>query len=289
MKIGAFDINDVLPDIERPHAIVVLRPWIDVGNIGTLALSRIERHLKSEEIGRLAAPGTFYDFTRYRPRSYFNEGIRQVNVPNTTIRCSTVSNGPSLITIHLLEPQLYGEEFTDSVIELIKWLKVERYCLIGGMYDMVPHTRPLLVSGLGNGGTVKEEQLKMGVQQSTYEGPTTITYLVSQEAERIGIETRTFVAHLPQYLDIEDDFVGTAKLVEILCNLYELPEHLIDKQKGSDQYAKLQDTVETTEGMTELMQKLEERYDNSLTDESNSLTQLSPDIEKFLRELGEDI
>jgi len=37
------------------------------------------------------------------------------------------------------------------------------------------------------------------------------------------------------------------------------------------------------------MQKLEERYDNSLTDESNSLTQLSPDIEKFLRELGEDI
>ena len=135
----------------------------------------------------------------------------------------------------------------------------------------------------------KEEQLKMGVQQSTYEGPTTITYLVSQEAERMGIETRTFVAHLPQYLDIEDDFVGTAKLVEILCNLYELPEHLIDKQKGSDQYAKLQDTIATTEGMPELMEKLEERYDNSLTDESNSPIQLSPDIEDFLKELGEDI
>ncbi len=154
---------------------------------------------------------------------------------------------------------------------------------------MVPHTRPLLVSGLGNGGTVKEEQQRIGVQQSTYEGPTTITYLVSQEAERMGVETRTFVAHLPQYLDIEDDFVGTSKLVEILCNLYELPEHLIDKQKGLDQYAKLHDTIDATEGMPELMQQLEERYDNSLTDDSSSFTQLSPDIEDFLREVGEDI
>ncbi len=289
MNIGAFDIDDNLPVLDRPHAIVVLRPWIDVGNVGTLALNRIERYLKSEEIGKLSSPGLFYDFTRYRPRSFFNEGRREVNIPNTTIRCSRLENGPNLITMHLLEPHLYGEDFTDSTIEVLKVMGVERYCLIGGMYDMVPHTRPLIVSGLGAGGAVLEEQLRLGAQQSSYEGPTTITYLVAQEAERLGIETRTFVTHLPQYLELDEDFAGTSRLVEILCTLYELPEHLIDKQKGAEQYSKLEDMVDSTEGMKELLVKLEDRYDSEQQEESLHISDLSDDIESFLKDVQEDL
>lgn len=289
MIIGPFQLDEPVPDMDRPHAVVVLRPWIDVGNVGTLALSRIERHFKSEEIGRLSEPGVFYDFTRYRPRSFFNEGRREVNIPNTTIRCSRLEQGPTFLTIHILEPHLYGEDFTNGLIELLKFLNVERYCLIGGMYDMVPHTRPLLVSGLGTGGAVVEEQLKVGVRPSDYEGPTTITYLVAQEAAKLGIETRTFVTHLPQYLELEEDFAGTARLTEILCTLYELPEHLIDKQKGLDQYKKLQDMVSSTDGMASLVEKLEERYDSDLKDDSYEPLSLSTDIEDFLKDVGDTL
>ena len=41
MRIGEFEIDEPIPDLKDPHAIAVLRPWIDVGSVGTLALSRL--------------------------------------------------------------------------------------------------------------------------------------------------------------------------------------------------------------------------------------------------------
>ena len=149
MRIGEFDIAEPVPDLRDPHMLVVLRPWIDVGNVGSLSLGRIERHLRSRELGRLYRPGRFYDFTRYRPRSYLVSGNREVTIPNTIIRYSNPEDGPHLLTTHLLEPHLYGEEYSEALLEIIKYFGVKQYALIGGMYDMVPHTRPLVVSGLG--------------------------------------------------------------------------------------------------------------------------------------------
>ncbi|MCH9016178.1 MAG: hypothetical protein IIB89_00260, partial [Chloroflexi bacterium] len=67
MRIGDFEFPEPLPELKDPHVLAVLRPWIDVGNVGTLTLRRLERHLESKEIGRLVRPGRYYDFTRYRP------------------------------------------------------------------------------------------------------------------------------------------------------------------------------------------------------------------------------
>ena len=55
------------------------------------------------------------------------------------------------------------------------------------------------------------EYRMFGVRPSDYEGPTTITYLISQSAEKMGMETRIFVVHLPQYYQVEEDFTGTAR------------------------------------------------------------------------------
>ena len=287
MRIGKFEISDPIPDLKDPHAIAVLRPWIDVGNVGTLALSRLERHLRAKELGRLARPGLFYDFTRYRPRSLFNEGRREVTVPNTIIRYATQEEGRDFLFVHLLEPHLYGEDFTDNMLEVLRFFGVKRYSLIGGMYDMVPHTRPLLVSGLGSGGNVEEERQRTRVQTSNYEGPTTITYLITQEAIQLGMETRTFVVHLPQYFQVEEDLTGTARLMEILCNLYQLPHRLIEPHLGKEQYEKLQGMVDDTSGVGSLLGRLEERYDKDQQEEGSEPRPLSPNIEEFLKDLDE--
>ncbi|MEE8471518.1 MAG: PAC2 family protein, partial [Dehalococcoidia bacterium] len=65
--------------------MATIRPWIDVGNVGTLTLSCLESHLNAVELARLARPGNFFDFTRYRPTLCLKEGRREVDVPNTTI------------------------------------------------------------------------------------------------------------------------------------------------------------------------------------------------------------
>ena len=287
MRLGEFEINETIPELKDPHVLAVLRPWIDVGRVGSLSLNRLERHLRATELGRLHRPGRFYDFTRYRPRSYFNEGRREVSIPNTIIRYAVREEGPDLLLAHMLEPHLYGEDYTDAVLELLERLGVRRYSLIGAMYDMVPHTRPLLVSGSGTGENLEEEHRKIQVRTSNYEGPSTITYLVPQEAAKRGIETRTFVVHLPQYFQVDEDLNGTARLMEILCNLYQLPDRLIEPGRGREQYSSIEGMVgEEGESVASLLQQLEEHYDREQRADEPPPPPLSANIEEFLRDLN---
>ncbi len=287
MRLGEFEIVEPVPELEDPHVLAALRPWVDVGNVGTLSLSRVERHLRAQEVGRLARPGRFYDFTRYRPRSYINHGQREFSIPNTVIRCARREDAADLILLHLLEPHAFGEDYTESVLEVLKYFGVRRYSVVGAMYDMVPHTRPLLVSGGGTESAGEEEYSLTGARPSNYEGPTSITQLISMQAGEMGIDTRTFIVHLPQYFQVEEDYTGTARLTEILCNLYQLPKRLMDRERGRQQYESLRDIVGTTSEVSSLLERLEERYDKQQKGEVPPPS-LSPNIEQFLRKLDQD-
>jgi hypothetical protein len=278
-----------VPELKDPHVLAVLRPWIDVGSVGSLSLRRIERYLGAKEIGRLVRPGRYYDFTRYRPKSVIRKGKREYTIPTTTVKVAVRESGPDLVTLHLLEPHSYGEDFTDSVNEMLERLGVKRYSLIGAMYDMVPHTRPLLVSG-GTLDASNEDEYKMvEVRPSDYEGPTTITHLTFQYAESVEIDTRIFVVHLPQYFQVEEDFTGTARLTSILCRLYGLPSRLEDRERGVQQYESLQNVVSDTSEVSKLLSRLEERYDRENAQGPNAddpTAPLSPQIEEFLQGLN---
>ena len=274
--------------MKDPHVLAVLRPWIDVGRVGSLSLRRIERYLGAKEIGRLVRPGRYYDFTRYRPKSVLRKGKREYTIPSTTVKVAVRENGPDLVTLHLLEPHAYGEDLTDSVIGMLDQLGVKRYSMVGAMYDMVPHTRPLLVSGGSVDASNEAEYRMVEVRPSDYEGPTTITHLISQHAESAKIDTRIFVVHLPQYFQVEEDFTGIARLTGILCRIYGLPSRLEDRERGIQQYESLQKIVSDTSEVSRLLERLEERYDRENSQPSSGgepVAPLSPQIEEFLQGL----
>ena len=287
MRIGDFEFSEPLPELKDPHVLAVLRPWIDVGRVGTLSLRRIERYLGAKEIGRLARPGRYYDFTRYRPKTALRRGKREYTIPTTTVKAAIRENGPDLVTVHLLEPHAYGEDLTDSITEMMERLGVKRYSMIGAMYDMVPHTRPLLVSGGSLDESNEAEYRMVEVRPSDYEGPTTITQVIFEYAEAHGMDTRIFVVHLPQYFQVEEDFTGTARLTGILCRLYGLPSRLEDQERGIQQYSSLQNIVDDTSEVSRLLSRLEERYDreNTASSPTEPETPLSPQIEEFLQGL----
>ena len=218
-----------------------------------------------------------------------NEGKREFNVPNTIIRHAQMSEGPDLLLVHLLEPHLYGEEYVETMLEVFEYLGVKKYSLVGAMYDMVPHTRPLIVSGVGVGSSIDEENQRMNVKTSNYEGPTTITYLIGQGAAKKGMDTRIYVVHLPQYFQVEEDLSGTARLVEILCRQYNLPDRLIESDRGKDQYQSLQKMFEEESEVSNLLQRLEEKYDKDNQESEISLGPLSQDIEEFLKSFDEGL
>ena len=296
MRIGAFELNEPLPELRDPHVFAMVRPWVDVGSVGTLTLNRLERFMGSKELGRLARPGTFFDFTRYRPNMRLVDGKREVKIPNSIIRYAITENGPDYLFLHLMEPHSNGEDYTDSILEVVNHFKVKRYCRLGAMYDAVPHTRPLLITG--SLGEVQQSRPvpNFKVRQSTYQGPTTIMNLLSEGIEKADIESINFMVHLPQYVQLEEDYAGTSRMIEVLSSVYDtIPADLAPVRRGQRQYRELNSTLDRNSELKTLIQQMEAYYDaqldseeasSSTTQEAATTTQLSPEIEKFLSELG---
>ena len=109
MRIGAFEIKEPLPQLREPHALAILRPWVNVGRVGTTVLSRLERHFETKELGELSRPGAFFDFTRYRPKSRLVDGHREMIIPNSTISYAQKEEKPDLVFLNLREPHAFGK------------------------------------------------------------------------------------------------------------------------------------------------------------------------------------
>jgi hypothetical protein len=283
MRIGAFELKEPIPELNEPYVFTILQPWIDVNNVGSLTLNGLEAQFGAKKLGRLARPGNFFDFTRYRPTLYFEEGIRRVNVPNATISYAKRGGANDLLFLHLLEPHALAEVYVDSILRLLETFRVKKYCLLGSMYDAVPHTKPLIVHGGAIGREAEIELKKSGAQPSDYQGPTTITILITQRAPQFGIEAIWFIVSLPQYVVLEEDFLGKMRLMEILNLLYNIPIDRKDVERASEQFHLINQKVERTPELKSLLPQLETLYEVRMKrKEGEKMPKLSPAVEEML-------
>ena len=289
MRIGAFEVNEPVPELKDPHALAILRPWIDVGNAGSLTLSALESHFNARELASLARPGDFFDFTRYRPTLCIEDDHREVLVPNSTITYAKEEKGTDFLFLRLLEPHMLGEDYVESVLAVLQKFGVKRYVLLGSMYDMVPYTRPLLVSGIVSNLKLQNELETAKVVPSEYAGPTTIAYLISQKGPGMGIETASLVVHLPQYLTLENDYRGKARLMEVLSSLYGLllaEEDTKQAREQEDWVRRVAEHIMQQEPKyRSILEHLEASYDARVGKQREE-TQLSPELEQLLQDLS---
>ena len=289
MILGEFELTEPLPDLHNTCAIVMLRPWIDVGRAATLVLTQLEQHLGAKELGRLARPGTYFDFTRYRPRTRIVSGRRVFTTPNSVVHYANDDEGErDYLFLHLREPHAMGENYTEAVVTLLKHFDVTEYCRIGGMYDSVPHTRPLLVTGTVNEDHAERAKGLISTRQNTYQGPTSIVNLVNETLVESDVDTAGLMVHLPQYVQLDEDHMGASRLMEVLCALYGFPDSLADSTRGQQQYLDISRAVGNNPEVKSLIEQLESYYDRVLvTSNPDEESSFSPDVEKFLREMGE--
>lgn len=292
MRIKAFEIEEPLPELHEPHAIAMLEPWIDAGNVGSMTLSWLEDETGARPLAELVKPGNFYDFTRYRPMTYFEGSERRLRLPNTRVTFARQLQGHDFLFIRLLEPHTLGGYYVDSVVKLLETFGVGRFCLMGSMYNFVPHTRPPLVAGGGSPDELAQQLEELGVHSGRYEGPTTICSLISQEVAGWGGETMTMIVSLPQYTQLDDDYIGTMRLQEILGSLYgfALPEESI--HQAQLQREQINEAVDANPQVQEIVEHLEHSYDNRAghlgddeEDDTDEPPPLSPQVEDFLREM----
>ena len=290
MRIGAFEINDPIPELNEPYVFAILQPWIDVNNVGSLTLGEWETQFGAKELGKLAKPGYFFDFTRYRPMRYFDEGIRRVSIPNTTLRYTQREGENDLLFLHLLEPHAFAEVYVDSVLRLLKIFKAKKYYLLGSMYDVVPYTRPLIVHGGAIGIETVLDLKRSEAQPSYYQGPTSITTLIIQRAPEFGTETIWFIVSLPQYVVLEEDYTGKVRLMENLNLFYSIPINKEDHEKATKQRGIINQRVGKTPKLKHILPELEAMYEVRIKrEEGEKRPQLSPEREEILwKIMGKD-
>jgi len=157
------------------------------------------------------------------------------------------------------------------------------------MYDMVPHTRPLLVTGNASSLALQNELASANVMTSEYQGPTTVLSLVAQRALQLGIETCSMIVHLPSYLMMEEDCRGEKRLMEVISSLYDfaMPQADIEKADQQEEQVRLiaEQIIQQEPRLGLVLKQLEDNYDSRIKKDKQE-TPLSPEIEKFLQDLG---
>lgn len=284
-EAGAFELREPLPEMREPRLILNLRPWIDVGSVGSMALTWLEEAWGAQPLAQLKRPGRFYDFTRYRPMLYRHEGQRQVSIPNTAVHHANVA-GQDWLLMHTLEPHNHGDEFVESVLALMDFLGVKDYTMIGSMYAPVPHTRPPLASGGASNEALRARLQGAGVRESNYEGPTTIMAMLPALAHDKGIEAATMIIQLPAYAQIERDYRGLLAMLGLLCRAYGFTLNLeaVEEEAGRQAEA-MEESMREDPRLQAWVAELEKVYDTEAGAAEQTTTPLSPELESFLREV----
>jgi len=154
------------------------------------------------------------------------------------------------------------------------------------MYDYVPHTRPLIVTGGAVGRRVTQELERLGVESSNYQGPTTITYLVTQRAPEMGTETMSLIVHLPQYTQLDKDYSGATRLMGMLSLLYGIPKDEASYSKAKEQLDEINQALDKNPQLKAIVREIEAHYEERLrTRREERPPRLSPEVERFLSDL----
>ena len=284
MNIEEFDLNIPISSYKNSHFISILRPWINVGNVGHNAISRLVKIFELEELGKLNKPSKYYDLTRYRPEILNDNGERRIRIPNSVIFGKRVPSEQNIFLIYMLEPHAFAEDFNEAIIDLINKLDGKRYISIGGMFDSVPHTKPLPVTGSYKGWippSPLDETLK---SNSSYVGPTSMTSQLSQILnKKLSIETLSLMVHIPLYIKLEDDYLATYRLLETLSKIYNFDKNLPELEKGEKQYKDIHKNLINNSQVSEMIKQFEDenKYSEDKLD-------LSPEIENFLKDLEDN-
>ena len=120
---------------------------------------------------------------------------------------------------------------------------------------------------------------------------------LSDVATDMGMGMMSFMAHLPHYAQLDEDFAGTSRMLEVLSSFYDVPASLMPTHRGKLQYAEIDAAVERKPEHKALVSRLEAYYDSTYPRQDPETPPpgarkpdeepptLSPEIERFLKDL----
>ena len=187
------------------------------------------------------------------------------------------------------EPQLKWRTFTEELVAVATALGVELVVTLGALLADVAHTRPVRVTG-----TAADDELvqRLGLDRSTYEGPTGIVGVLHEAFSRADIPSASLWAAVPHYVAATPSPKASLALVERAARLLSTSLFTADLQvMAADYERQVSEVVDSDDDVAAYVRRLEDHADDP--DEGGSLELMSGDaladeLERFLREQTED-
>jgi predicted ATP-grasp superfamily ATP-dependent carboligase len=99
--------------------------------------------------------------------------------------------------LHGTEPSLRWRTFSESIADAAERLGVTLIITLGALIADVPHTRPVPITGLASDPELVDS---LGLDRSSYEGPTGIVGVLHDTFRQRGISSASLWAAIPHYV-----------------------------------------------------------------------------------------
>ena len=263
--------------------------WNDAGDAASSAIQFVGTALRARRFATID-PEEFYDFQATRPRVKLVEGhAREIVWPVVELFEARVPRAPrDLILLTGSEPSFRWRTFSGLIVELAEALGVQLVVTLGALLADLPHTRPISVSGLSS-----DEGLvaKLGLQTSSYEGPTGIVGVLHAACQQAGVPSASLWAAVPHYIAATPNPKAALALVRKLEGLVGVA---VDGSQLEEATADYERQVNMAVQSDPDVQAFVERLEQAAEDEDESPDALpsgesiARDLQRFLRQRGGD-
>lgn len=284
-------IWDRRPDgLRAPAMVCAFQGWNDAGDAASSAVSFLASSLQARRFARIDSE-EFYDFQTNRPSVQFNdENEREIVWPAVEVLEASAPRAPrDLVLVQGVEPSLRWRSFTGHIVELAEALGVQVVVSLGALLGDVPHTRPVSISGLASDPLLTE---RLGMQGSTYEGPTGIVGVLHHACAQAGLPSASLWAGVPHYVAAAANPKAALALLRRVEGLIGVSVDVSELESAAADYERQVGlAVQSDPDIQAFVERLEQaaESDEESTDEAvPSGDMLAREFQRFLRQRGHE-
>ena len=247
------------------YMLISFSGWPDAGNVASLTTRHFIKSLKPEKLIEFES-SDLYDLTINRPAVKIEEGLMKELAFAKSELYLWRDEGQrfSLLIFSGVEPSFKWEEFAEKILELCRAMSVQRMYLVGGVLDMVPHTRKPKISAVVNMERLKLEAKIHGFLLSNYVGPASIHSSLMLKARENNLEAISVWGHASNYIPYPNAIVA----LHLAKKLAEMMDISMDftalREMAEDLAQKVRKMIDENPDLKRVVEGIERRYDEEL-------------------------
>ncbi|PYN83179.1 MAG: hypothetical protein DMD96_03215 [Candidatus Rokuibacteriota bacterium] len=275
------------PPANLTTLVMAFGGWIDAGQAPTGALRHLVRDLPATRLAWID-PEQFFVFTQERPEVRLRpDGERDIHWPRSEFFAWHPNGRDGLLLFCGPEPHQKWRTYTKAFLDVAERCGVRRIVSLGALLAGAPHTRPIRVTGRTSDPAWRSVLEAWGIyHRPSYEGPTGISTVVLDAADRRGMTHLGLMGQAPHYLQNNENpaaiqalLTYVARLLNVSPDMSHFAEAIQDFRTQCDR------EVARNRATREHVQQLEQQYDATAGEERQPLPDGELDSEKLMQDL----